>query len=60
MLVFAWSLPGYFVATVCMFFLEDALKKPIPGMIVMWAANVFEAQNWRWTFGWYPAIRDCR
>ena len=38
MLVFAWSMPGYFVATVCMYFLE-ALKKPIPGMIVMWLAN---------------------
>ena len=39
MLIFAWSLPGYFLATVCMYFLE-ALKRPIPGMIVMWAANV--------------------
>jgi MATE family multidrug resistance protein len=39
MRVFAWSLPGYFVATVCMYFLE-ALKKPMPGMVVMWAANV--------------------
>jgi MATE family multidrug resistance protein len=39
MLVFAWSLPGYFVATVCIYFLE-ALKKPIPGMVVMWAANL--------------------
>ncbi|HWE46852.1 MAG TPA: MATE family efflux transporter [Caulobacteraceae bacterium] len=38
MLVFAWSLPGYFVATVAMYFLE-ALKKPIPGMVVMWLAN---------------------
>jgi MATE family multidrug resistance protein len=38
MLVFAWSLPGYFIATVAMYFLE-ALKKPIPGMIVMWLAN---------------------
>ncbi len=39
LLVFAWSLPGYFVATVCMYFLE-ALKRPIPGMLVMWAANI--------------------
>jgi MATE family multidrug resistance protein len=39
MLVFAWSLPGYFIATVSMYFLE-ALKKPIPGMIVMWTANL--------------------
>jgi MATE family multidrug resistance protein len=36
--VFAWSLPAYFTATVCIYFLE-ALQKPIPGMVAMWAAN---------------------
>jgi MATE family multidrug resistance protein len=38
LLVFAWSLPFYFVANVCIFFLE-ALAKPKPGMIAMWVAN---------------------
>jgi MATE family multidrug resistance protein len=36
--VFAWSLPAYLVATVCIYFLE-ALERPLPGMVFMWVAN---------------------
>lgn len=37
--VFAWSLPSYLGATVCIFYLE-ALSRPKAGMTAMWLANV--------------------
>lgn len=36
--VFALSLPPYLVSVACAFFLE-ALARPVPGMVIMWAAN---------------------
>jgi MATE family multidrug resistance protein len=36
--VFAWSLPSYLGATVCIFYLE-ALSRPKAGMVAMWLAN---------------------
>ena len=36
--VFALSLPPYLVSVACAFFLE-ALGRPVPGMVIMWAAN---------------------
>ena len=38
LLVFAWSLPSYFIATAGIYFLE-ALPRPKPGMAAMWVAN---------------------
>lgn len=36
--VFALSLPPYLVSVACAFFLE-AMARPVPGMVIMWAAN---------------------
>lgn len=51
LVIFGWGLPGMFLYTATVFFLEG-IDRPVPGMIVMIAANVLNLfLNWLMIFG---------
>ncbi len=51
LVIFGWGLPGMFLYTATVFFLEG-INRPMPGMIVMIAANVLNLfLNWLMIFG---------
>lgn len=51
LIIFAWGLPGMFLYTATVFFLEG-INRAVPGMIVMIAANVLNlVLNWLMIFG---------
>ena len=51
LIIFAWGLPGMFLYTATVFFLEG-INRPVPGMLIMVAANVLNFfLNWLLIFG---------
>ncbi|MDH3412400.1 MAG: MATE family efflux transporter [Gammaproteobacteria bacterium] len=51
LVIFGWGLPGMFLYTATVFFLEG-INRPVPGMVVMIAANVLNLfLNWLMIFG---------
>lgn len=58
LVIFGWGLPGVFLYTASVFFLEG-INRPVPGMMVVIAANVLNYfLNWLMIFGhWgFPAM----
>jgi MATE family multidrug resistance protein len=58
LVIFGWGLPGVFLYTASVFFLEG-INRPVPGMVVVIAANVLNFfLNWLMIFGhWgFPAM----
>ena len=51
LVIFGWGMPGMFLYTATVFFLE-AIDRPLPGMFVMIAANILNLfLNWLMIFG---------